>query len=292
MKVVDVNKMRNLKKLNSLNNVELKRLQNIELDILKIFIKICEKFNLRYYIIGGTMLGAVRHKGFIPWDNDVDVGMPRPDYERFLNTIEGLLPEGYEFLNYKTNYYYKRYFSKIVNKKAKLLNASYANPCEEYAWIDIFQMDGMPSGILRQKLHYVYMTLFRFFYHASCFEELVNLNRQDRKWYLKIAIKFLAITHIGRNLDTKSIMLKIEKLLIKYSYDDSLYIVNFFGQYMFNEIIEKRIIGIYKKYKFEDLMLNGPEMYEEYLSRLYGDYMTPPSDIKKIKQNILKIEFN
>ena len=66
------------------NHSELRVLQMAELDLMKLFVRICEKHKLRYYMIGGTMLGAVRHKGFIPWDDDMDVGMPRPDYERFL----------------------------------------------------------------------------------------------------------------------------------------------------------------------------------------------------------------
>jgi phosphorylcholine metabolism protein LicD len=69
---------------NKEDNSELRRLQMVELEIMRLFAEICEKHKLRYYIVGGTMLGAVRHKGFIPWDDDMDVGMPRPDYEKFM----------------------------------------------------------------------------------------------------------------------------------------------------------------------------------------------------------------
>ena len=65
---------------NATDNSELRKLQLTILDIIKLFAKICEKHHLRYFMVGGTMLGAVRHKGFIPWDDDVDMGMPRADY--------------------------------------------------------------------------------------------------------------------------------------------------------------------------------------------------------------------
>ena len=123
------------------DNSQLRRLQLVELDIMKIFSEICEKNNLRYFLVGGTMLGAVRHKGFIPWDDDMDVGMPRPDYEKFLQIVRNNLPEGYSFLNYKQDEEYKRYFSRIVNNKVKIYNASNTKTIVENAWLDIFPFD-------------------------------------------------------------------------------------------------------------------------------------------------------
>ena len=107
---------------NAEDNSSLRKLQLIELENMRIFSEICEKHHLRYYLVGGTMLGAIRHQGFIPWDDDMDVGMPRPDYERFLEIVRSELPEGYSFLNYKQDAEYKRYFSRIVNNSCKILN--------------------------------------------------------------------------------------------------------------------------------------------------------------------------
>ena len=109
---------------NQEDNSELRKLQMVTLDIIKLFADICEKHNLKYFMVGGTMLGAIRHKGFIPWDDDVDMGMPRPDYERFMKIVHKELPEGYSFLNYKQNKEYKRYFSRIVNNNVKIYNNS------------------------------------------------------------------------------------------------------------------------------------------------------------------------
>ena len=126
---------------NDKDNSELRQFQICLLEIIKVFTNICETHNFRYFMIGGTMLGAVRHKGFIPWDDDVDIGMPRPDYENFLQMVSDELPEGYEFLNYKQDALYKRYFSRIVNKNILVYNASNSKEIVEKAWIDIFPID-------------------------------------------------------------------------------------------------------------------------------------------------------
>lgn len=274
------------------DNSELRKLQLIELDIMKLFAEICEKHHLRYYLVGGTMLGAVRHQGFIPWDDDMDVGMPRPDYEKFLEVVREDLPEGYAFLNYKQDAEYKRYFSRIVNINVKIYNASNTKTIVENAWLDIFPFDGMPSNPLKQKLHFWHMTAIRFLYHASCFDELVNLNRPGRPWYLQAAIQFLSVTHFGSHLDTKKLMYKLEKCLIKYPYDECDYMISFFGAYMLREIVDKKLLGDGKKYPFETLMLNGPVMYDAFLTHFYGDYRKPPSDEHKDKHNIERIEYN
>lgn len=276
---------------NEEDNSELRKLQLVELDLMRLFSEICEKYHLRYYLVGGTMLGAIRHQGFIPWDDDMDVGMPRPDYEKFLKIVDKELPEGYGSLNYKKNKKYNRYFSRIVNKKVKITNASNTKTIVEDAWLDIFPFDGMPESKLRQNLHFWYMTVIRFFYHASCFDELVNLNRPGRPWYLQLAIKFVSWTHIGSGMNTKRLMLRVEKQLKKYDYDKSKYMISFFGAYMKREIVDKKMLGDGAKYKFEDLMLNGPVKYDEFLTHFYGDYMTPPKDADKDKHNIKKIVY-
>lgn len=276
---------------NKEDNSELRRLQMIELEILKLFSEICEKHNLRYYLVGGTMLGAVRHQGFIPWDDDMDVGMPRPDYEKFIKIAQKELPEGYGFLNYKIDKEYKRYFSRVVDTRVKIRNASNTITIDENAWLDIFPFDGMPTNKIAQFFHFWHMTVLRFFYHASCFEELVNLNRPGRPWYLQMIIKIMSVTHIGSKLDTKKLMRRIEKGLMKYSYDESKYMVSFFGAYMMKEIVDKRLLGKGRKYKFETLYLNGPEKYDEFLTHFYGEYMTPPKDSDKDKHNIEQITY-
>lgn len=279
------------KSYNEEDNSKLRKLQLAELDILHIFIDICNKHNLRYYLIGGTMLGAIRHKGFIPWDDDTDVGMPRPDYEKLIEIVYDELPDGYDFLNYKTKPNYRRYFSRIVNTRVKVYNNSNSKEIIEDAWLDIFPYDGMPSNKIALNFHFWKMTVLRFFYHASVFDELVNLNRPDRAWYLKLAIKFLYITHIGSGLNSKKIMSSLEKKLISNNYNDSKYIVNFFGAKIKEEVIPKEWLGEDSKYQFEDIMACGPQNYDSFLTHFYNDYMKLPSPENRDKHNITRIDY-
>ena len=274
------------------DNRKLRQLQLVELDIMALFKRICEKHQLRYFMVGGTMLGAIRHKGFIPWDDDMDVGMPRPDYEKFIQLAPAELPEGYDFLNYKLRPSYNRYFSRLVDTRVSVYNASNSRTIVEHAWLDIFPLDGMPSGRLRQKVHFWRVTARRFLYRASCFSELANLNRPGRPLYLRIIIKFLAVTHLGEGLDTHRMMRAMEKQLLKYDYDASDYYVSMVGAYMQREIVDKKLLGALPEYPFETLMLRGAADYDGFLRHFYGDYMTPPSDADKDKHNIEKIEYS
>lgn len=276
---------------NKEDNSELRKLQMVILDIIKLFADICDKHHLRYFMVGGTMLGAIRHKGFIPWDDDVDMGMPREDYEKFMSIVQDELPKGYSFLNYKSNPEYHRYFSRIVNNNVRIYNNSNSVEIIENAWLDIFPYDGMPEGKLQKKIHFAYLTGWRFLYHASCFDELVNLNRPGRPAYQQAIINFLSTTKLGQGLNTYRLMIKIERGLRKYQFDASNTVVSFFGAYMTREIIDKRIFGKLQHYQFENTNFFGAEYYDEFLSHYYGDYMIPPSDTNKNKHNIRKIEY-
>lgn len=276
---------------NKEDNSELRALQMVELEIMRIFTEICDRHNLRYYIVGGTMLGAVRHKGFIPWDDDMDVGMPRLDYEKFMEIAPAELPEGFAVRSFRHDESYDRCFSKLVNTRVVLTNDSNTVQTTEFAWLDIFPFDGMPGSRLGRFVHFWHATFWRFLYQASCFKELVNLNRPGRPFYIRMIIKFLAITHFGQHMDTRKLLFKMDKVLSRYPYDSSPYMVSFYGQYMMKEIVDKKLLGEGKKYPFENIVLNGPENYDAFLTQFYGDYMKPPADSDKNKLNISKIDY-
>lgn len=275
---------------NETDNSELRKLQLAELENMRVFSKICDRHKLRFFLIGGTMLGAIRHKGFIPWDDDIDVGMPRPDYEEFIRIVKSELPEGFGFLNYKQDEDYNRYFSRVVNYSVMVTNASYGKAINENAWLDIFPFDGMPNTSIGRMLHFLNVIIIKFLYHASCFDELVNLNRPGRAWYLQCIIKFLSISHFGAKKNPKVLLDKIDLKLKRYDYDKCEYVVNMFGAYLAKEIISKSLIGNLHKYHFEDMLLPGPQHYDEYLRNFYMDYMTPPNDNNKDKHNLISIK--
>lgn len=269
---------------------ELRELQLAELDLMRLFVRICKKYGLRYYMIGGTMLGAVRHKGFIPWDDDMDVGMPRPDYEKFMEIVHSELPEGYDFHDYRRTQDYLRGFSKIVNTKVLVTNASYAQETVQFAWLDIFPLDGMPKNRLLRAIHSWYLVAWRFFYHASCSNTNLNLCRPGRPRYQQFLIKFIEKTKLGTKLDSKKLLRHMEKDLLKCPYDSSEYVISMFGAYVLKELMPKAYFGKGAAYPYEDDEFCGPELYDEFLKCLYGDYMTPPKEEHRHEHNIVKVE--
>lgn len=130
----------------------LKKLQSIELEILKDFIDVCQRHSLVYYVAGGTAIGAFRHKGFIPWDDDIDVNMPREDYDRFLKYAETELSEKYNVQHIDNTDGYVLTFAKMNLKGTVFIEATDTNRrYEQGIFIDIFPMDKLPTDEKEQQ---------------------------------------------------------------------------------------------------------------------------------------------
>ena len=259
---------------------KLSEVQTIIWKIMNYLKKYLEENNITYYMLGGTLLGAVRHKGFIPWDDDIDIGIPRKQYEDFLNKISHDLPEYLKLNTYKNNKSHHYYFSRIVDTRHSLKRTGSLVDRNEELWIDIFPLDGMPNNFILRKIHMLKLLYARARYHIACFDK-VNLKRPGRPLSERIIIKFIMITGLGKNSDMYKWLNKIDKLLKKYPIETSNWVVNFMGQYKFKEMFPKNYYGKGKYYKFEDSTLFGPEDYNAVLTQQYGDYMTPPKEEDK-----------
>lgn len=264
-----------MKKENKLSSVQV-----IIWDIMKELKKYLEENDIEYYMLGGTLLGAIRHKGFIPWDDDIDIGIPRNKYERFISDIEKILPKHLALHTYKNEETHHYYFSRVVDTRHSLKRTGSLVERDEELWIDIFPLDGMPNNFIIRKIHMMKLLFTRAMYHISCFEK-VNLKRPNRPLSERIVIKFIQITGFGKNLNMHKWLDRLDKLLKKYSYESSNWVVNFMGQYKFKEMFPKSYYGVGKFYKFEDEKLFGPENADAILTQMYGDYMTPPKDQDK-----------
>ena len=128
-----------------MSNMEL--LHKVDLDIVKEVVSICDKYKMKYYMLGGTMLGAIRHKGFIPWDDDIDLGIPRKDYEKFLIVAPKELSSHLKVVNYRTDPEYHYYITRILDTETKVEEERIGND-NRYtnASIDIFPIDGTPNN--------------------------------------------------------------------------------------------------------------------------------------------------
>lgn len=262
---------------------KLSSLQEQDLIILKEFQRICDANNLKYFVVAGSMLGAVRHKGFIPWDDDIDVAMPRKDYDRFLEIAPSLLSNDY-YLESPRDNDHVTIVSTIVSKEGgySLNNAS--KTMYTGAWIDIMMIDGVPDPGIRRTIHwYRYMAL-RAMYQISHFEEVVDQNRA-RPVHEKLIINFAKATKMQKLLNSSKINARIERLMRSVPYEHSNYVATYCGIYRKKEIVPKAWYGEGKRYAFEDTETFGLSNADAYLRQLYGDYMTPPED-RSSKHNV------
>ncbi len=253
--------------------------QKYILHVLQEVVRVLDELQVPYYMQGGTMLGAIRHKGFIPWDDDVDLGIPRAEYDRLLKQVSARLPEHLELRTYddETDHHY--YFARIVDTRYQIRRMGSLEHRLENIWVDLFPLDGMPNGALARQWHKLRLLATRLKYHLSCFEK-VNIKRPGRPLVERIIIKIAMVTRVGKWFNTRKQLDKLDYLLKKYPPERSDYLVNFTGQtsYRFNEMFKKEVYGQRTEYPFEEFRLVGPEKYDAYLRSLYGDYMTPPKE--------------
>lgn len=243
------------------------------LDILTAVAKLCDENNIRYYMIGGTMLGAVRHKGFIPWDDDIDIAMPRSDYERFLEIDPRHLPSEYTLKTYKNSDIIIGCSSKVEDNRTSL-SYKWTDHIKENIGlnIDVFPIDGVPQQKHKQELHYWYLLGLR------KLSSLLFVNTISRPFFQRYGARL-----IQKIFPLKKIFLLnlINKRLKKYNFDDCDYVANYCGVWGKKEIMLKEYFGIPTKYPFENQQFNGVNNFDAYLTTLYGNYMTLPPENKR-----------
>jgi lipopolysaccharide cholinephosphotransferase len=254
----------------------LRELQLTELKLVEAVLDICEKHGLTIFMMGGTFLGAVRHQGFIPWDDDVDLGMSRDDYDTFLRVAPQELPEGYLLRHFATHPDMAYYPAQVVDPSFTILDTSAQKEKYRSAWIDLFPLDGMPKGRVRCFLHKYHLLYLRMMLKFSQFSEVVAVNLAHRPLHERILIALGKHLHLESRLDTGNCMEKIDHCLKKYPYGDAAQVVNFMGAYKFREMFPKAVYDSLSEYPFESLRLLAPSDYDRVLSQMYGDYMTPP----------------
>ncbi len=251
--------------------------QEIIWNIAKEIMPVIRENRLKYYMLGGTLLGAVRHKGFIPWDDDIDIGMPREDYEKFLEIIPGKLPEYLQLRTYWDDSPHHYYFSRIVDTRHEFSRQGSIVERKEDVWVDIFPLDGMPNNPIMRRIHMARILYARMRYHLATFDK-VNLKRPNRPLSERIVIWIVEHTAIGTHSDPRKYLDKIDVLLKKYSVYDTKWVSNSMGQYKFKEMFPRAWYGKGKKYAFEEDELMGPVEYDKVLTQMYGDYMKPPEN--------------
>lgn len=249
---------------------DLQKLHETELEILLEFKRICEKYNLTYYLVAGTLLGAVRHKGFIPWDDDIDVAMPREDFERFCHICSRELKREYFLQTKQTD---PEYFMEIA--KIRKNGTHVCEPKVEHldihqgVYIDIFAMDKCPSN------SFLVRSCFRVQYLLSTSIEVQK--GIDTKYSGRNPL-FRAVFWIFRKVNL-SVLYKMQDRLftLMNRFSGNEYCCTLAGRHGYpGEMYKKEWLEKTVDLEFEGEVFKAPAYWHEALSNMYGDYQKIP----------------
>lgn len=268
----------------------LAKLHALELDALKAFVAFCEQYGLRYYAIGGTLLGAVRHQGFIPWDDDVDLAMPREDYDKLIELVESgeaelALSGKYRIESWQTDEEFKSYFAKVCSTEVEIYEELLEDDTKRRGYlIDILPLDGTPDDELMRKLYYAKAMGLRFLCGTANVHTGIRTSRP--KWEQMI-LRVVRALGLYRLIEIRDVYRSMDKLFKKQDSVRAEYAGTLTGAYKTKEIVPRAYFGgTYDEcslWEFEGMTLRGPKLWAEYLTHMFGDFRKlPPESERKV----------
>lgn len=259
--------------------MSLEEIQEAELALLIRLDKFLKDNQISYSLMSGTLLGAVRHKGFIPWDDDIDICMSRGEYERFLS-IADKLPQGLRCLSYSAGGSYEQPFAKVVDESIIAHEQGYSDEHTTNLWVDIFPMDGFPADQKEANDFYKKLDVLRHKYYWLTLDP-----KYSSKNFLAYAIKSIYRLFNESRLDEvrNNFFQEIEK----YPYETSVMISSPASTMLKCWSIDKAGFERYTTLPFcgHDFMVMGN--YKECLEAIYGDYMQLPPEDKRVTHSVV-----
>lgn len=257
--------------------MDIKEIQKALLEDYIVVSNICKAHNLKLFLTGGSVLGAVRHNGFIPWDDDMDLALPREQYEEFINNYSKELPD------------YLNVIIKVRNRHAAIIDnrykasfrkeaAAFVDGENEYLSMDLQALDGTPNNAIFRFLHSTKVMINRVCY-KMCDSSYIYLDNWRKPWE-RILIRMLKRFEYLFNKPEKYCK-RWEESMCKYPYEHSDIIADYMGKYKYKDIYPKDWWEPGIMHNFEGIGVLIPSKYDKYLSQIYGEYMKIPTDEEK-----------
>lgn len=269
-----------------MKQIDLEIIKKLQVEMLKYINEICKKNNIDYFLIGGSLIGAIRHNGFIPWDDDIDIALTYKNYKRLCDAIKKDNNSRYELLNHEIQEDYFYPFGKIVDTKTVLNEKNYKKIKNYGVYVDIFSYYNLPNDKKKRIKQY---------------KRIKNLQRQIFYWSLKNPYNSSIIKNIlkipvviySKLKGINKILKQYNNILLKYNNEKCEYIISNWPLYKMNCEIQKNItIKDVEEHQFEDMKALIPKQYDEFLKTTFGDYMKLPPKEKRIVRHINEVYWN
>ncbi len=263
-----------------MKQLESEEFKKIQLEILKAIDKFCNESNIRYSLAFGTLLGAVRHKGYIPWDDDIDIMMPRPDYERFINTFN----DSFDYFKVKTTIHdpdHPYTYAKAEDTRTIFIEAitiSYDIGVN----IDVFPVDGVPSNSKVFKRYFNYIKFLRNILSVKLIKIDFNrrsVNKNIILFFSQLLLKAISYRYLIRIVNKK---------LLKYNFEKSEHAMMTCVRINPLERVAKSVFEEYGMLQFENSSFPVISDYDNYLKILYGNYMELPPLEQRVTHHAFK----
>lgn len=257
----------------------LTEMQTALLAMLNWFDGFCREHGLNYYAVGGTLLGAVRHEGFIPWDDDIDVAMPRKDYEKLYELMNGQVFDHYVLeteLSPEKDFCYP--YAKLYDINTTLIEHC-RKPLIRGLFLDIFPLDGVGKDVAQGKKWFARITKEYHFYLTR-----IAAIRKGRSLLKNLAVLVSRLIP-SFIVDDVKLRQKLNKKCARFTLEESTYGGNLLGNWGEKELVPVKVIGEPKDYRFENMKIMGIEYYDEYLTHIYGDWRKLPPKEKQISHH-------
>lgn len=271
----------------TISNKDLRKAQLLMLKILKEVHKICEDNNIKYFLSDGTLIGAIRHQGFIPWDDDLDIGMLREDYEKFCKIAPQILSENFILQNFQTDKGYGLQFGKVILKNTVWIEKVAKNTNRQWSgiYIDIFPYDNITENKKMQKLiNRLYIFIQGLILIKFKYINISNYESMAKK--LKYVLKKIYLCTISKKL-----LVYIRDSICKRYLNKSKTLVTKYGGNFYKNQNPYNFYKDLTLQTFEDTLFYIPKNYDKILKNLYGNYMEIPPIEKQRQHGIEYFDF-